>query len=161
VLSLPSLTARDVQLQIDNNTPGWLGKFETMLFSAMDQRVHNFLASAISPLQADVKALHSQAVGADTRQECWTEKMAYNMDVQGKKTFELGCEMKKMGDRMAAMERAAGLPPPCQSRLWTLFLVSTQASAETAELTTSSEQRLARVEDSGQFEHASIQPLIH
>jgi hypothetical protein len=41
----------------------------------------------------------------------------YSTDVQGKKSIELGCEMKKMGYRMAAMERAAGIgiPPPCQS----------------------------------------------
>jgi hypothetical protein len=114
-----ALTAENVQRQIDNSTPSWLGEFKSMTLSAMNERtaasntaMHKFVASA---LQDDMKALHSQAAASENRLESWTEKLAHGLDLQGKRTFELGCDVKKMGDRMAAMERAAGIAPPCQS----------------------------------------------
>jgi hypothetical protein len=149
--SLPVLTAANVQSQIDNSTPTWLGKFETVILSAIDQRI----LAANTDMQADMKALRSHAAASDNMLQCWTEKLTYSLDMQAKKTFELGCEMTKMAARVAAMERAAGLPPQCQSANVDLTEVvdtvprvySLKRSAETAELTTSSEQRLARVED--------------
>jgi hypothetical protein len=160
----PVLTAVDVQQQIDNSTPTWLGKFESVLLSAIDQKVvaantgmHSFVASTISPLQDNMKELHSQAVASESRMTAWTEKLSHGMELQGKKTFELGCEMKRIGDRVAAMERAAGIPPPCQSTHVDLTehattmppVHSLKRSAATAELATATdtEKRLARVED--------------
>jgi len=142
----------------------------SMILSAMNERtaasntaMHKFVASAISPLQDDIKALYSQAAASENRLESWTEKLAHGLDLQGKRTFELGCDVKKMGDRMAAMERAAGIAPPCQSAHVDLTedvntvprIHSLKRSAETAELETATEQRLARVED------ALIQIVAH
>jgi hypothetical protein len=113
VVSPSSLTAENVQHQINNSTPIWLGEFMSAILSAMDQRtaasnteMHRFVASAISPIQTDMKALHAQVVVSQNRLECWTEKLAYSLDVEGKKTFELGCDLTKMAARVAAMERA-------------------------------------------------------
>jgi hypothetical protein len=165
-----ALTAENVQRQIDNSTPSWLGEFKSVILSAMNERtaasntaMHNFVASAISPLQDDMKALHSQVDASENRLESWTEKLAHGLDLQGKRTFELGCDVKKMGDRMAAMERAAGIALPCQSAHVDLTedvntvprIHSLKRSAETAELATATEQRLARVED------ALIQIVAH